>query len=339
MSNSLTIKIAMVGPSRVGKTSLLASMSAHIHEEVKKSKFQFKVSGQSNIDTLNQRRAELKQMATCSGITVDLLRGPQPSQEERKFEFKLSKVGSTAFPTINFHFVDIPGAWYLGKGEASAADQLLKEADVIIVAVDSVLLLEAKGKYHEKANCPETICDGILTSCTNREEGTPPPLVLVVCVKAESYLWESSSKEGNFKVNNLNEKDLRDAIRKSYENLRELKPAGIVARGCAIETVGNIVFNHIREDELGNPVVAFRRIPGKEYSPRHCSVPLRLTLEEVLKRTRMVIGPETTIDKIRAFFGFESDRTAALNELISLLDQLSKETSDGKTVNDLVFEI
>ncbi len=329
MPDDITIKIVMTAPSRVGKTSLLAAMAARIQQEVRKSGFEFLGDDSAPDAVLEESRARLERMATGPGMRTEVALGPESTMDKKEFPFTLAHPTFRGIPKIHLHFVDLPGEWYVGKGRTEVADKLLQEADVILVAVDAVALMENQGKYNKLVNNPKLICDNIYRRCHER---AVPPLVLVVAVKAETYLRAAAGKglKGKF-----GEDELRAKLKESYERLRALK-----ANACAVETVGNIVFNDLREDQdTGVPIVTFRRVEVG-YAPRYCSVPLRWIIGKILEASKKKIdGEKTIIDTLATMLGLGTDRTEAIEKLGGMLKKMSESTADGRKVSDLIFDV
>lgn len=334
MPNDITIKIVMTAPSRVGKTSLLAAMAAQIDQEVKEFGFRLLADTTSARLELQESRKKLEHMATGPGMTTDITLGPDPSLEKREFPFTLSKPGYPGIPKLHLRFVDLPGGWYTGKGETETADEMLNEAHVVLLAVDAVALMEDRGLYDTKVNMPELICDGILSACNKRSE---PPLVLIVAVKAETYLQEKSAKGTSCK-GKPGEQELRTMLCEKYKSLGVVRKGGGEVKGCAVETVGNIIFNDLLEGERGFPIVRFRRIKGG-YNPRYCSVPILLIMKKILRIADSEIGPSSIWDNVMETFGFPSDRSVAKKEITSVLTAITEKSADGRKLDQLVFDV
>ena len=343
MSEEITIKVGMVGPSRVGKTSFIASMHNRINDDAMKLGFSFSANNSQTRNTCIDSLEALKKMASKDGTVIDVSMGPDPTVGVKNFNFKLYKPKLDEFPELHFKFTDIPGGWY--KTGQSEAENLLKESDILLLAVDSVALMEEDGKYNDaRGNDSARIVESITPALSRRPAGTPPPFVIIVATKAETYLRNSalsnaaSSKTARGRKE-LGEKELRAKIKETYEGLGILKQASIEVKGCAVETVGNIVLNHIREDERGNPTFSFRRIPGMNYSPRYCSLPMRIILKKVLERAHENIGEPSIIDWLFTKMGYRTDKEKVREELKKLLEKLSNSTSHGSSIEELVFDV
>jgi Double-GTPase 2 len=277
-------KIIMVGPSGVGKTSLLAAMYSQIKKEVTKEGFSF-FADSPTTNELNEKLEKLKDLATGDTILVDMNLGTEPSQNKSEFKFTLSKEG---IPDIVLKFIDLPGGWYLGMGDYEEADRLMAQSELIIVAVDACSLLECEGKYNNKINKPDTICAAIERNVAAWEKGakgatSAPPSIIFVLVKAEKYLHNNRKKE------------LLDKAKECYAELIEpLKVKNYSIAMCCVETIGGVELNSIIDKE-GMPFGRFIRLTGdnRGYRPKNCSVPLRLVFKLALESVASAIKRKT----------------------------------------------
>lgn len=266
------VEITMVGPSGVGKTSLLASMYHRMKEVFNDLDCTFTASAACSGE-LNDRRDELKSLATDKGLKVDLdLGGVKPGADKRIFDFQLRT--DDTHRGIWLRFVDLPGGWYTGKGNYQEADRSLAKSDVVIVAVDAWALMEANGRYHDKINRPGTICDALERAFTR--ERNKEVQIFFVLVKGEKYLHGDRREEL-----------LKTAAERYLPLLGSLqrKRPPIPIIGCAVETVGGIELNSVTERD-GRPWGEFRRIQRGSsvgYCPTHCEIPLQLLFKRTIE--------------------------------------------------------
>jgi hypothetical protein len=342
MPDNITIKIAMVGPSGVGKTSLLASMADRIDRDVEKLGFRFHAEEGGTKDCLDQALRGLKSLATGHAGSVDLGMGPDRTEDERSFHFKLTKPKVDRFPSLKFVFSDVPGGWYNDKAIEHKVRGVMNEADAFIVTVDSVALMEANGLYNEKTNASDEIVDKVVKAVMQRPIFIPPPLVMVVATKAETYFENERLNEGLKPGDRrkLGERELRIKLQERYGGFRVLKHLSAEVKGCTVETVGNILFNHLQHDTgTGKPVVTFRRIRQKGYESRFCSLPMRMILAMIMRRASENLGKDGFVDFIFKYFGSSTKNSTAREELRKVKEQLESSTSYGIPVDKLVFDI
>jgi len=285
--------ITIVGPTGVGKTSLLASMYSHMKTELLSYDCSFTASARCGAE-LDERMQELELLATGEGLRVDLDLGPRPGSEKNTFDFELNILQKNVDP-VPIEFIDLPGGWYTGEGDFNEADRCILDSQVVIVAVDAWALMEVKnekgiGKYNNKINRPKVICEALERASNKASEGNPKPLVLFVLGKAEKYLHHGQYKE------------LLDTARACYEPLMNpLVANGFAIAACCVETVGGIELLSVKEatrtDGASYPVGSFKRLkdgPHAGYNPKGCSTPLRLVFDIALSS----ISQATLIDWI-----------------------------------------
>ncbi len=88
---------------------------------------------------------------------------------------------------------------------------------------------------------------------------------------------------------------------------------------CWVETVGGIELNAVREED-GRIVGQFRRLPNVGYSPKHCSVPLRLVFKMALGRVieeapKGPNGPfEAFLEGLAQLVGWQTDLAKKIKE-------------------------
>ena len=278
-------KITMVGPTGVGKTSLLASMYHRIKPELDDLGCTF-TAGPGCENELTESVEALAELATGQGKRVNLDLGVKPSSGRHEYDFKLHVRGEATIPNVDLRFVDLPGGWYTGQGAFLEADQCILESNCVIIAVEAWALMEDPqkdgiGKYHKKINKPTQII-GALDRASQKLNGATPPLLLFVLVKSEKYLHHGERDK------------LFECARKAYEPLlSSLKSEKFKIAGCCVETVGGIELNSVQEVD-GRPIGTFIRLSGNEggYNPRHCSVPLRLVFQLALIQAHSKIDRE-----------------------------------------------
>lgn len=264
--------ITMVGPTGVGKTSLLAAMYKELEAELQKCGCTLSQEGGPSQRAINDQLKELKKLANGSGVKVQVGEGIDGSQQERRYAFHLD-VGDGGEPEATLEFVDLPGGWYTGTGDFERADQLLGESHVSFLAVDATALMERQssssgglGKYHEDINAPLDIKDSY-----KRVSFQDGHMVILVLIRAETYV-----KSGAVNV-------LLDKAQVAYKELAKvLEIKKIPLYACYVETVGSLTFNSFTEHEDGKIESNFLRNPSIGYKPSRCAVPLRIAAGKAL---------------------------------------------------------
>lgn len=262
----------MVGPTGVGKTSLLAAMYKELESELLACGCTLSQEAGPSQRAINDQLKELKKLANGSGIKVQVGQGIDGTQQERRYAFHLD-VGDGGEPEATLEFVDLPGGWYTGTGDYKRADQVLGESHASFLAVDATALMERQststggiGKYHEDINAPLDIIDSY-----KRVAFKDGHIVILALIRAETYV-----KSGNVDV-------LLHKTEQAYLDLaKSLALKNIPLYACYVETVGCLTFNSFTEDQDGKIEFHFLRNPGILYTPSRCAIPLRIAAAKAL---------------------------------------------------------
>jgi len=227
-----TINITMLGPRGVGKTSMLAVL----YDQFKKVDDSGLVITHGDNDVgsriLKERLRELK--TRMDFITEKPGIGLEGTSEERIFDFKMGLIGKS--PELMLMFYDYPGGWI--RDNASAIESKVKQSHVVIVAINAVGLMAANGKYHIDYNDPDEVMEfleNILQMQTEKK------LFLFVPIKCET--WVKDDAEAS---------NLKSRLHIEYKSIIDkLQKAGHAVVILPVQTLGNIEFSRIEEDENG----------------------------------------------------------------------------------------
>ena len=270
------LKITMLGPTGVGKTSLLTAMYEQFESTIGKTNLQLTPDEESSA-ILQERLVELKSLlddfeATGGVRRTEAAAGPESL---RSFVFGLGKKGQK--PSLQLHFQDYPGGYLAAKAnpeERKFVKNLLTECVAVIIAIDAPALMEANGKWHELINRPQQMTDLFKTAYLDLDS---PRLVILAPVRCEKYLQDEKFKT-----------ELSRRVKEGYAKLFDLLSSEallpkVVSVITPVQTVGTVVFSRI---ELNNdrPQFHFRKIShDAEYSPKDSEQPLRYLLRFLLK--------------------------------------------------------
>ncbi|MDY7007839.1 MAG: hypothetical protein SWX82_28860 [Cyanobacteriota bacterium] len=264
------LKIAMMGASGVGKTSLLTAMYEQFDKTIGQTDLQLTPDEESNA-VLQERLGELKGLLDDFEATGGIEGDSEPSS----FIFDLGKKG--AKPSLRLNFQDFPGGW-LSSNATSEQRQFVKEllenSVAILIAVDTPALMEVKGKWHELQNRPTQI-KNLFASVY--QEMKSPRLVIFAPVRCEKYMQNTTSAS-----------NLLRSIKEGYADLLALFRAQtlnpwVTTVVTPVQTVGTVVFSRIDVKE-NRPHFYFHKISHEaEYDPQDSDQPLRYLLRFVLK--------------------------------------------------------
>lgn len=254
------VKVMMMGPRAVGKTSIMASIFNETKNNIAGTEIYFRAVDDT-IKTLDDKKGELMYVITKQ---KDFSETPKTgaidaTSEPSKFQFEMGMKGRTK--TIDVEITDFPGEYIQSKKDKVAA--YVKESNVIMVAIDTPYLMEEKGLYNEEKNK--------VSEVTAFFRGHPKELkdklVLLVPLKCELYFHNGSIDKVTEKV----ERAYSDLIKVCTTN----DNAVVVT---PIQTLGGVEFDKF-VDNTGLATISklarykFWGNPPK-YTPLFCVQPL-----------------------------------------------------------------
>lgn len=275
---------SMLGPSGVGKTSLLTAMYEQFESTAFAAALQLTPDEESSA-VLQDRLAELRSLTYTFEATggVSGTEAPAGPESLRKFTFDLGKKG--ARPSLRIAFQDYPGAYHgsrAGADERAFIRRMLQKSAVVLIPVDAPPLMEggdngALGPWHERMNRPTQITDHFKRAYQNLDA---PRLVLFTPTKCEKYMRAEDGPA-----------ELAAAVKRGYPRLFDLfaseglrdQVAVVIA---PVQTVGAVVFSRV-EERAGQPHFCFRKVnKDAAYCPVDSEQPLRYLLRFLLRMHR-----------------------------------------------------
>lgn len=255
MAKEADFHILMIGPRRVGKSSVLSAMLKSIEGLRKQTGLAFEADG----DTKQLMRNKLS--------SLEMLYIMHVKEPEVPFSTLLGEENGVAYSamtgdairycfvfsfaqkkkeTYTVEFTDIPGE-QMGsdlQSEGNTVVDRYMKSNVIIVAVDSPALMEGRerdgvGEFHRMVNIPDSVYNVIsVADCRIREQLSKrqkmgPKMILFVPLKCEKYYHEGTMDE------------LKERVKKGYQSVfafLEKCPEYTVAI-TPILTLGDIVFD------------------------------------------------------------------------------------------------
>lgn len=282
--DTLEIRVAMLGPRRAGKTSMLSAMFERFENALIAEQVSDKVWLTADPDTskvLSDNYKELIETIRRGGNIAGAITG---DSEAHTYGFDLKKKASDDQIQIRLRFQDYPGGWLMaGERNPDNPDykqvvSFVREAQVLLVAVDAPYLMEDGGKWHERRNLPSLVAKTVCEAWPSSDE--TPRTVLLVPIKCEKY----DKSTGGRRV-------LVEATRNGYSEL--LEHLSNIPR-CAVicvpaQTTGCVEFDHFQPmsegDEIPAPVFSMpEKFEDRGYNPKDCSQALRFSLVYAINR-------------------------------------------------------
>jgi GTPase SAR1 family protein len=298
---SAYVDVTMLGPTGVGKTTMLASLYECFR----------RVVGPVNLDIVP---AETATSVTLGDYLTELRQSPQElkikagkgTSDVREYIFDVGRRGRK--PLFKIRFTDYPGAYFvqpeqIDPAEKEKVDKAFRNADVVIVAIDAAALLEHNGDYNEKFNRSLAVNDEIYKMLRDKKDR----LIILAPLKCEKYMGSPTGIERL-------ERGIDDLYKPTL--LNHIKGDELVRRvGCVltpVQSIGSVVFNRI-DMVNGEPEFVFlstRR--GATYSPKDTDQPLRYALRFIVGKYRATANPARR--QYQRLMGTDAVLVAAMEE-------------------------
>jgi GTPase SAR1 family protein len=301
-------KITLVGPTGVGKTSVLAAMYNEFKNELSQIGCTFEASPNTQ-QRIIERSSELEGlgMGRKSFLTKNVsIMGT--AGQARQFDFNLHipvTRGRKQHPlTFPVQITDLPGAWYQGGDHGNDADKILTDSNCSFWVIDSTALMEniskeeEVGDFHNIINAPETIYNSYQRAFQDKFDSHT---IVMVLVRSESYVKTIGKLYQKRKVDwfeyycckylpfliNNRVKDLYEKLNIGYAQLLwklYSQAKNVSAFACHVETVGNLFFYDFELNQ-GKPQAQFRR-GTNSYTPKNGGLPLRIAIKQILEQAK-----------------------------------------------------
>lgn len=261
------MRVCMMGPRAVGKTSVLTAVFAETQETIANTRLKI---GASDITaaTLQERKNELSGMferreQPNAGIAA--------SSNVQVFDFDFGIFGKES--RIQLNITDFPGEYV--KREPQKVIDFINESSAIFIAIDTPYLMEANGKYAQK-NAIDEVTNFFLKAT---EDIVDEKMILFIPLKCEKYFYEQRMDEVN------------EAVQTYYKTLIDyLRKKNVLCAITPILTVGGIEFDRFinSADVLGTKssdtmavTSVFKYRKDGEYKPLYCVQPIYYLLSFV----------------------------------------------------------
>lgn len=184
-------KVALLGPTRSGKTSLISSALAEAQEFLRGTPANFRAVG-GTLKRLQENRQELDGALSAGTFNPGALAG---SQDRTYYDLSLS-VGKSMLP---IQILDYPGGWLTDNSqEFEEIRDWITECHILIIPVDAVVAMECRGVEQTVAArhrlniaaIEDAAQEWARHKVANKSSGT----ILFVPVKCESYFSDHGGR-------------------------------------------------------------------------------------------------------------------------------------------------
>lgn len=287
------MKIAMMGPRAVGKTTILTAVFNETKTSIATTMLKLTDRG----DTGKELQDRLYYLKSVFKKKEDITDNGRPSAglnatpNEHLFQFAFGVTGKE--PSIDIDIKDFPGEYVVNCPER--VKTFIDEATAIFIAIDTPHLMEKGGRFNEVKNKVSTITQFFRESL---EELSSEKLVLLIPLKCEKYFIEKRMEEVMQRVE-AEYKDLISLFKQSLKVCCSINP---------IITLGDVEFEDFKYDNTGDVELDLDGTPNlvrykfvgdnPKYSPRFCSQPLYSTLSFLAAQYTRECNRGSIIDKI-----------------------------------------
>ena len=179
-------KIALIGPTRVGKTSLVSSILADAHVALEGTPASLKAKGSTSA-RISDNVDELAAALAHGTFEPEAVRNS--TSDVSYYELSL-EVGKSKLP---IRILDYPGGWLSEQGaEWKQCEKWINESSVLILPIDAVLAMHCATLAEEKA-CRTRLKITQVTAIVRewakkRKDANAPGILILTPVKCETYL-------------------------------------------------------------------------------------------------------------------------------------------------------
>lgn len=193
-----TFKIGLLGPSRVGKTSLVTALLAEAHKLLAGSGVAMRPVGRDTEDKVVRNRQQLEGDILSGEFSSVGLQGTM-----EPFTFRLKLDPGVVGADINIQLLDFPGGWLevVNRPVEAGADwescrDFITQSTILLIPVDAALLMEATQAKHWQAVTrlltTTAVEDVARDWAIERNRRSAEPALLAFCpVKCESYFSDN----------------------------------------------------------------------------------------------------------------------------------------------------
>ncbi|MBV9312402.1 MAG: hypothetical protein JO100_01420 [Pseudonocardia sp.] len=240
-TSELDFKISMLGPTRVGKTSIVASMLQGGEQLLVGTPVTMRPD-----DPATERRIALTRQALQGALQAGEFRPGSLQSTNEPDHFKLLLDSGVEGTAIRFDLLDFPGEWLNPATRPSLRQRdwedclaFVKQSSVLIVPVDAAVLMEAARQEYRRAWPAILTTDEVRQvagdwAAGRKAAGNEPATLLFCPVKCEFY-FDDNGGRWNKSEELLNR--FRDEYGHIIDRVRGEHP-GIQQLYCPVDTIG-----------------------------------------------------------------------------------------------------
>jgi hypothetical protein len=199
--NTATFRIGLLGPTRVGKTSLVTALLAQSQDLLAGSGVAMRPVGLPTEDKIAKNQADLE-----GDLLAGEFRPESLKSTTEPFTFTLELDPGVPGAEIGIELLDFPGGWISGgqRPAQAASDwdnckRFIADSTILLIPVDAALLMEAVSIEHKRAiprllTTPEVKQVARNWAIERNRRSNEPALVAFCPVKCESYFKDNGGR-------------------------------------------------------------------------------------------------------------------------------------------------
>jgi len=193
--DTIRVRVAMMGPTRVGKTTLLTAILTDARKAFAGTKVSVVAANSETEKRIQHNADELRGTLLAGEFKPGMLRGTQTVQE---FQMKVSP--GVAGEGVLVEFLDFPGRLLhptlRNEEQWATVQEFLEESTALLLPVDATVLMETFGPQHLH-EVPRILRIGAVEEAIRywakyrQDVPTEPALIVFAPVKVESYFADN----------------------------------------------------------------------------------------------------------------------------------------------------
>lgn len=282
------IQVMMLGARRVGKTSMLASMYNSFSNVAAGTNLAMSKKGGKAVDDSLEHMKALFRSSHMINDAVPGVSDFSQTQGFDKIDFMLSIARKKEKPRV-IRFVDCSGEWINNRTKEDEVGEEIERSEVVIIAIDTVLLIEENGRYN-RLNAVQPVTEFIINNMNPDAMVNSKKMVLFVPMKCEKYYHQNNDSGSIFYQKRMTA--IVDRIKEEYSQLlnfltspnnKKYFTVGILP----VITLGGIEFDEFTIDngkELLTEHIQYRYCEPDKFAPEFCDRPLIYSMLFVQKK-------------------------------------------------------
>ena len=183
-----TMKVCMMGPKAVGKTTVLTAVFNETQNSIADTKLNLLALGDTNAELMD-RKYKLSAMFKKKLDVVDRPQGGiSASSTESRFDFSFGFIGKE--PILDLMIKDFPGEMIVNNQERVI--EFIKESKAVFIAIDTPHLMEKNGEFNDVKNKPSIVIELFKKAISSLNE---EKLIVLIPLKCEKYFHEKRMSE------------------------------------------------------------------------------------------------------------------------------------------------